>query len=60
MESSVEACFAAGSMHELGGKRVEVKTATPRGSGPMPRTPLPGVPTGGSFVSFLPTGLFDA
>ncbi|KAK9862706.1 hypothetical protein WJX84_008352 [Apatococcus fuscideae] len=45
-ESSVEQCFAAGSMHQLGNKRVEVKTATPRGSGPMPRPTIPGFPTG--------------
>ncbi|KAK9838604.1 hypothetical protein WJX84_007643 [Apatococcus fuscideae] len=45
-EASVEQCFSAGSMHELGGKRVEVKTATPRGSGPMPRTGTPGMPAG--------------
>lgn len=31
-----------GSMHELAGKRVEVKSATPRGSGPiMPSRNLP-------------------
>ena len=31
----MEKVFAAGTMHDLAGKRVEVKTATPRGSGPM-------------------------
>lgn len=34
-ESSVEKVFAAGQMHELGGKQVEVKSATPKGSGPQ-------------------------
>lgn len=29
--------FAAGSMHDLAGKRVEVKSATPKGSGPQGR-----------------------
>ena len=36
-ESSVAAVFAAGSMQELNGKRVEVKAATPKGSGPVGR-----------------------
>lgn len=34
-ESSVERVFTAGSMQELGGKKVEVKAATPKGSGPQ-------------------------
>lgn len=34
-DSSVEQVFQTGSMHELSGKRVEVKSATPRGSGPI-------------------------
>lgn len=36
-DASAEAVFAAGSMHELGGKRVEVKPATPKGSGSLGR-----------------------
>lgn len=32
-DSAVEKVFAMGNMHELAGKRVEIKTATPRGSG---------------------------
>ena len=36
-ESSVAAVFAAGSMQELNGKRVEVKAATPKGLGPVGR-----------------------
>lgn len=32
-DSAVESVFAAGNMQELAGKRVEIKTATPRGSG---------------------------
>lgn len=34
-EDSVAKVFTAGSMHELGGKQVEVKSATPKGSGPQ-------------------------
>ena len=34
-ESSVDDCFNYGSHHELAGKKVEVKSATPRGSGPV-------------------------
>lgn len=30
--------FAAGTMHDLGGKKVEVKPATPKGSGSLART----------------------
>lgn len=37
-ESSVEKVFSAGSMHELAGKKVEVKNATPKGSGPQGRS----------------------
>lgn len=36
-DASAEAVFAAGSMHDLGGKRVEVKPATPKGSGSLGR-----------------------
>lgn len=39
-EASVFKVFAAGSHHELGGKRVEVKNATPKGSGPQGRGAL--------------------
>lgn len=39
-EDSVDAVFAHGTMHELGGKRVEVKTATPKGTGSL-RQPTP-------------------
>eukprot|EP00878_Enallax_costatus_P017996 GHUV01018922.1.p1 GENE.GHUV01018922.1~~GHUV01018922.1.p1 ORF type:complete len:230 (+),score=48.72 GHUV01018922.1:339-1028(+) len=38
-EASVQAVFAAGSIQEISGKRVEVKTATPKGSGPIGRGP---------------------
>jgi heterogeneous nuclear ribonucleoprotein A1/A3 len=38
-EASVASVFNAGSMQELGGKKVEVKTATPKGSGPIGRGP---------------------
>uniref|UniRef100_A0A383VZF2 RRM domain-containing protein n=1 Tax=Tetradesmus obliquus TaxID=3088 RepID=A0A383VZF2_TETOB len=43
-EDSVAAVFSAGSMQELNGKKVEVKAATPKGSGPIGRGPglLPG------------------
>ena len=34
-ESAVQKVFDAGQMHELGGKQVEVKNATPKGSGPQ-------------------------
>lgn len=34
-EESVEKVFSAGNMHELNGKKVEVKNATPKGSGPQ-------------------------
>lgn len=51
-EEAVNAVFAAGSMHVLGGKQVEVKTATAKGSGPQSaRAPVPsgrgGYGTGG-------------
>ncbi|KAI8474754.1 MAG: hypothetical protein J3K34DRAFT_382980 [Monoraphidium minutum] len=36
-EASVQHVFNAGPMHELAGKRVEVKSATPKGSGPQGR-----------------------
>lgn len=32
-DDAVERVFAAGAMQELGGKRVEIKHATPKGSG---------------------------
>jgi hypothetical protein len=36
--------FSAGSMQEINGKKVEVKAATPKGSGPIGRGPglMPG------------------
>ncbi|KAK9811511.1 hypothetical protein WJX72_005089 [[Myrmecia] bisecta] len=34
-EAAADKVFAAGSMHEVSGKMVEVKPATPRGSGPV-------------------------
>lgn len=34
--------FAAGPLHELAGKVVEVKAATPKGSGPQPPSPVAG------------------
>lgn len=36
-DSAVEKVFTTGTMHDISGKRVEVKTATPRGSGPVGR-----------------------
>ncbi len=33
-EGAIEKVFAHGRMHELGGKSVEVKRATPKGTGP--------------------------
>jgi hypothetical protein len=33
-EAAVDRVFAKGRMHELAGKSVEVKRATPKGSGP--------------------------
>lgn len=41
-DSAVEKVFTAGTMHDISGKRVEVKTATPRGSGPIGRGAAPG------------------
>lgn len=41
-ESSVEKVFSSGTMHEISGKKVEVKNATPRGSGPVGRLNTPG------------------
>ena len=48
-DASAEAVFAAGSMHDLNGKRVEVKPATPKGSGSRPggSSGGPGRPSGG-------------
>lgn len=40
-DQSVEQVFRVGTMHELAGKRVEVKSATPRGSGPVAPANLP-------------------
>jgi len=43
----VGAVFSAGSMQEINGKRVEVKAATPKGSGPVGRGPvMPGAMPG--------------
>lgn len=36
-DASAENVFAAGTMHDLGGKKVEVKPATPKGSGSLAR-----------------------
>ena len=36
-DASVDRAFSAGPMHDLAGKKVEVKPATPRGSGPVGR-----------------------
>lgn len=41
-ESSVIKVFQAGPMHEISGKKVEVKNATPKGSGPQGRGITPG------------------
>lgn len=40
-DDSAEKVFAAGQMHELGGKRVEVKPATPKGAGSQTSRPIP-------------------
>ena len=46
--------FGGGPMHEISGKKVEVKPATPRGSGPQGRGPQPP----GPFLRPMPpTGL---
>ncbi|KAI3436074.1 hypothetical protein D9Q98_002132 [Chlorella vulgaris] len=49
-DSSAENVFAAGTMHDLGGKKVEVKPATPKGSGSLGR------PGAGSGSSVRPGG----
>ena len=46
--------FGAGPMHDLAGKKVEVKPATPRGSGPQGRGILLERPPGGAFRGFPP------
>lgn len=38
-EEAVQRVFAAGPMHLVGGKQVEVKSATPKGSGELKRGP---------------------
>ena len=55
-DASAEAVFAAGSMHDLGGKRVEVKPATPKGSGSVGRSggAGPGRPGAGSGGRAVP------
>lgn len=40
-DNAVEKVFTTGTMHDISGKRVEVKTATPRGSGPIGRAQGP-------------------
>jgi len=46
-DSSAQEVFEVGTMHELGGKRVEVKPATPKGTGPQTsRTTTPIAPSG--------------
>ena len=47
-DSAVERVFGAGRMHTIGGKSVEVKPATPRGSGPT------GLAMGRGFAMVLP------
>ncbi|PSC76786.1 heterogeneous nuclear ribonucleo 1 [Micractinium conductrix] len=44
-DASAENVFATGTMHDLGGKKVEVKPATPKGSGSLAR-PAGGAPSG--------------
>ena len=51
-ESSVEKVFSSGTMHEISGKKVEVKTATPRGSGPVGRVSGAGGTDSLSLYSF--------
>lgn len=61
-DSSVERVFGAGRMHTIGGKQVEIKPATPRGSGPAgmvmgPRTfpaVMPGRGTGRGYGEMGP------
>jgi len=48
-ESSVQKVFAAGSHHEIAGKRVEVKNATPKGSGPQGRGDVRGLLPGRGY-----------
>lgn len=57
-DSSAEAVFSAGSMHELGSKRVEVKPATPKGSGSLSRSAGPSRPgaSGGNGRPVPPYG----
>ena len=53
-DSAVDQVFGGGPMHEISGKKVEVKAATPRGSGPQGRGPQPP----GPFLRPMPaTGL---
>ena len=40
-DSAVDQVFGGGPMHEISGKKVEVKAATPRGSGPQGMGPQP-------------------
>ncbi|GBF90957.1 heterogeneous nuclear ribonucleoprotein-like [Raphidocelis subcapitata] len=54
-ETAVHRVFGAGPMHELAGKRVEVKSATPKGSGPQGRGAGP-APPGGPAPPFGPGG----
>lgn len=54
-ESAVDRVFGAGPMHDLVGKKVEVKPATPRGSGPQGRGALPDRGPGG-YRGLSPAG----
>lgn len=57
-ESSVAAVFGAGSMQEINGKRVEVKAATPKGSGPVGRGAAMGPMAGrGMGYAYPPRGM---
>jgi hypothetical protein len=59
-ESSVAAVFGAGSMQEIAGKRVEVKAATPKGSGPVGRGPAMGAMAGRGgmgYAGYPPRGM---
>ncbi|KAK9800727.1 hypothetical protein WJX73_000776 [Symbiochloris irregularis] len=58
-DAAVDRVFAAGQRHDLAGKRVEVKQATPRGSGPQgPRAGMldqpPGPLRGGQPGAYMP------
>jgi hypothetical protein len=58
-EAAVQRVFAAGPMQQLAGKLVEVKSATPKGSGPQGRVgaPAPGAtaaPGGGPSAALPP------